>query len=183
MKLEQAEPIANKILLELLPYCNKIDIAGSVRRKREYVKDIEIVCVPKTNLSFDVFDFPQINRDRLFIKQVYALGRLVKGNPINGRYVKILVRDEIKIDIFITTPEDYYRIFAIRTGPAEYSHKTIARKWSQMGWVGTPEGLRLKKQIDQEEKPINLILPPAWKSERDFFAWLGIVYLDPEDRF
>jgi len=31
----------------LAPYCERIEIAGSVRRKKPYCKDIEIVAIPK----------------------------------------------------------------------------------------------------------------------------------------
>ena len=47
MNLQQAQQIAERIKSELAPHCDRIEIAGSIRRKKPEVKDIEIVCIPK----------------------------------------------------------------------------------------------------------------------------------------
>lgn len=52
MKLEQALPIAERIKSELAPYCSRIEIAGSIRRERQIVNDIEIVCIISRPLGF-----------------------------------------------------------------------------------------------------------------------------------
>jgi DNA polymerase/3'-5' exonuclease PolX len=89
--------------------------------------------------------------------------------------------------------EDYYRQLAIRTGSKDYSQKIIARGWLKMGWCGIDdEGLR--RQSDSIGKKGNdgkthwkLVnkngqKPPAWQSEKEFFNWLGVKYLPPEER-
>src|SRR6187399_280312 len=50
MELEKAIILAQEIIDVIKPYCNKIEIAGSVRRKKELVKDIELV-VTTPNLN------------------------------------------------------------------------------------------------------------------------------------
>ena len=47
MKYEEAIEIAEKVKTLLLPHCERVEIAGSVRRKKTDVKDIEIVAIPK----------------------------------------------------------------------------------------------------------------------------------------
>ena len=47
MEYEVAIEIAEKVKALLLPHCERIEIAGSVRRKKPNVKDIEIVAIPK----------------------------------------------------------------------------------------------------------------------------------------
>ena len=47
MQLEKAEKIARKYVDLLAPFCERIEIAGSTRRKKPEVGDIEIVCIPK----------------------------------------------------------------------------------------------------------------------------------------
>lgn len=47
MKLAQALAIAEKVKALLAPHCERIEIAGSIRRKKPDVKDIEIVAIPK----------------------------------------------------------------------------------------------------------------------------------------
>ena len=182
--LEVAELKANNLLVHLLPWCTKIEIAGSIRRGREMVKDIEIVCVPKTtHLRPDLFGSPVITRIPDFSKAVMLCGRRIKGDPKDGRYVKMCISqsEEIYADIFITNERDFYRQFAIRTGPAEYSHKVIARAWVAKGWTGASE-LRMTKELNNPPHDGKYTLPPAWASEREFFEWLGIEYVAPKDR-
>lgn len=45
--LETAQKIAERVRAELAPFCERIDIAGSVRRKRPQCGDIDIVLLPK----------------------------------------------------------------------------------------------------------------------------------------
>lgn len=47
MILSEALKIAEAVLKELGPHCERIAIAGSVRRRKPEVKDIEIVAIPK----------------------------------------------------------------------------------------------------------------------------------------
>ena len=41
------EPIAEAVKMLLDPHCIRCEIAGSIRRKKEMCKDVEIVCIPK----------------------------------------------------------------------------------------------------------------------------------------
>ncbi len=47
MMHDRALAIAAKIRTELEPFCDRIEIAGSIRRKKPNVKDVEIVAIPK----------------------------------------------------------------------------------------------------------------------------------------
>lgn len=47
MNLVTAQKRAEKIVTWLAPYCERIQIAGSIRRERPLCNDIDIVCIPK----------------------------------------------------------------------------------------------------------------------------------------
>lgn len=47
MKLDKALEIAERIKELLAPYSERIEIAGSIRRKKPEVKDVELVAIPK----------------------------------------------------------------------------------------------------------------------------------------
>lgn len=47
MRLDDAERCARGLVTLLAPYCERIEVAGSIRRRKAEPKDIEIVCVPK----------------------------------------------------------------------------------------------------------------------------------------
>lgn len=189
--------IAEKVMAMLTPHCQVINIAGSIRREKPEVKDIEIVCVAKTVKvgTLDLFG----NDDRKtvispdFAKTVNELGKIVKGKP-EGRMMQIVLPEKIVLDLFMPMPYDYWRQFAIRTGSADYSHKVIATGWLKMGWCGTSQGLRLQDECNgvknNEGKTVWTIkasvvkptLPPVWSSEQEFFDWLGVQYQHPKMR-
>ena len=47
MKLEDAEELAGEIVEHIHPFCERVEIAGSIRRKKSEVRDIDLVLIPK----------------------------------------------------------------------------------------------------------------------------------------
>lgn len=197
MELSQAREIAIKICERLQPHTNIINIAGSIRRKKPIVKDIEICCLPKmvqlpdtTDLFGTLYKGGEISSND-FINEVTMLGKIEKGNP-EGRYCKILLPENINLDLFLPVPHDYYRQYAIRTGSADYSFKIIANGWRKIGWVGSDLGLRLEKDCIETKQPDGKSKwqcvrnknnkPPVWQSEQEFFEWLKVPFVKPEFR-
>ncbi|MCX7848123.1 MAG: hypothetical protein N2595_08875 [bacterium] len=191
-QLSEAQEIAFNILNILASHCEKIHIAGSVRREVSFVKDIEIVCQPKEIVLKDMFGQDEgVVRDFEFSRKVLEIGEIVKGNT-DGRYMQIKLPQGINLDLFMPIADDYFRQLAVRTGPPEYSHFVIARGWLKMGWVGTEEGLRRIEDCQQVQngsgkskwKIINKngVRPPAWKSEEEFFDWINVKWVEPNKR-
>lgn len=168
--------ISARFIKIIEPHCSKICIAGSTRRMKPEVGDIEIVCVPKEPDSLDKF---------------FAAG--YPGLGINGPRLKrfIYPKSGVQIELYITTPIDYGRILAIRTGSSVYSHSALAVQWNRRGWCGTEDGLRRKAECDHKKSGTWKIkpefkkaptLPPAFESEKDFFTFLHIDWIPPEQR-
>lgn len=190
VKLALAEAVANQVIAQLNPFCKQIGVVGSIRRKKQLVGDIEICCTPhKENGQLGFFE-NQVRRSESFIREVAKLGSNIKGNSTDGRYVQLLLYTSgIKLDLFMPQENDFYRIYAIRTGSADYSSRIIATAWKRLGWVGTEHGLRKEKYCLHDgnswkwadQRP-GQELPPAWQSEREFFDWLEVPYVKPERR-
>jgi DNA polymerase/3'-5' exonuclease PolX len=53
MTLEYTREIAEALVELLTPACQRIEIAGSIRRKKLYPNDIEVVAIPKWLYSED----------------------------------------------------------------------------------------------------------------------------------
>lgn len=199
---------ADLIEQSLTPLCEKIHIAGSLRRYERYceqktVGDIEFVLTPRRESRQTLFEeesTTKVHNDFITFfseKEIKLIDGITiihqRGNP-EGRYMQyVLHHMELEISVELCMPElyDYYRILAIRTGPSEYSHKVLAKRWVEMGWRGTTDGLRLEKEcyaIPQGDKTLykciarNPEKPPAWTSEQDFFTWLGLPYPKPHER-
>jgi DNA polymerase/3'-5' exonuclease PolX len=47
MILYDAQRIADKLIADLSPHCDRIEVAGSVRRQKPECGDIELVAIPK----------------------------------------------------------------------------------------------------------------------------------------
>lgn len=189
-KMEQSKvyQIARDILAELAPFCKRAYIAGSLRRMKPDPKDIEIVAEPMTIEAQDgFFDMKQV-RTEAFISKVAGLGKILKGKPADGRYVNIELGGGLKLDLFIPQESDFIRQYVIRTGSANYIKQTIASGWRRLGWCGTEDGLRLMTECEKksEDKWVcitpNPTLPPVWQTEEEFFKWLNIEFVKPENR-
>ena len=191
---QYANKIADKAFDLLQPHCDIIHKAGSISREKEFVKDIEIVCLPKKEfVPTDLFGggiYQTVPGFKVVID--YIKKETVKGNT-DGRYMQVILKGDIKMDLFMPAKEDYYRQLVIRTGSADYSHKVIAARWTELGWVGTYLGLRRRSDCypkrDNAGKIISWIVnnpdgdkPPVWISEKDFFEWLGVMWIEPRYR-
>jgi DNA polymerase/3'-5' exonuclease PolX len=173
MKLSEAASVAKNIKDDLAPYCERIEIAGSVRRMKPEVKDIEIVCIPKpyqTGLFEDG------------IASVINKWEKVKGD-LPCKYTQRIVGYELltksgwdepkkcTVDIFFAVPENWGYIFAIRTGSAEFSHNVLAKKWVSLGYKGEEGFLH-----DSHGKRVNVY------EEESLFRMLGLKYIEPQKR-
>lgn len=169
MKIAEAEKIAQKYLELFKPHCERIEIAGSIRRGKAEVNDIEIVCIPKTHkVVYNMFD--EIDeRDNEFVKLVHRIPR-VKGDGL-GKYIQFLLPENIKLDMFTATPRNWGYILAIRTGSAYFSHNTLAKGWRRAGYKGN--GGMLEDEYGNEVEV---------KEEIDLFHLIGLPFVKPEAR-
>jgi len=186
MQYSNAIKIANRLHELFTPHCIITHIAGSIRRQRNEVNDIELVCLPRYEfVKLDLFGNGEWRLSQGY-KQVINLisERIIKGQQ-GGRYMQIqLKKTSLLLDLFTPQSTDYYRILAIRTGSADYSHLRLAAQWTKLGWCGTHDGLRLIKECIQTasgwkcttDRPT---LPPEWESEEQFFQWLQIPWIEP----
>ena len=47
MRLEQSQKLAQEIVDQIRPYCESVEVAGSIRRKKSEVHDVDVVLIPK----------------------------------------------------------------------------------------------------------------------------------------
>lgn len=181
MKREAALEKARELWRILSPHCDRIDIAGSIRRGRSVVKDIELLAIPKNETVrvvkeaslFGTDERDETRRVRGFGVAVRSLGRIVKGNPDAGRYIQIEIANGIEpimVDLFLAHPRNWGYIMAIRTGSADFM-RLVAARWTRHGYTGV-DGMLTKdgRQIDlrEEEDLFRLLMlktPPPNKRE------------------
>lgn len=185
----QAYSFANRMVDLLRPECERIEVAGSLRRKKRDVGDVEIVLIPKP-LKVGLFGEDFFGAARIS----YVLLESGFQLPKNGDYYKQAYESErdIHFDIFLTTPEKWGCVFTIRTGGAFFTHKLVTSR-QQKGFcpsnLGFVDGrIRYGKHILNADKKIWVFVPDKNKDpletpeEEDVFKVLGLDWIDPEKR-
>ncbi len=162
MELESALKIAADLMAELAPLCEKIEVAGSIRRQRPEVKDIDLVLIPKNQGLLDTklrelgcqFGGPKIRC-------------LVYPHPRTERSPQGAL-----VDIYIASPETWATLLLIRTGSTRHNVRLCTRARSL--------GLQLKAGgeglVDDLGKRV------AGDSEESIFQALGLPFKPPEER-
>jgi len=170
MELEKAKKIADELVELLKPACQRVTIAGSIRRQKTDVGDIEILAIPKFNGIVELLDQ----------KLKWLIGTHVleyrpnkKGSIVYGPMNKLLRHADsgIGIDIFSTTEECWWVALVVRTGPKE-SNIALATAAQKRGW-------RLRVYGPGFDTPEGLI---RCHSERDVFELVGLPYKKPGER-
>jgi DNA polymerase/3'-5' exonuclease PolX len=170
MQLVEARKIADEIIESLRPYCERIEVAGSIRRGKREVKDIELVCEPRGVIDTgDLFGGRKI-RPPQFVEIVDSY-KWLKGDARDGKYFQRLHPSGIVIDIFTATLKNWGLIYAIRTGSSAFSHQVLAKGWVKAGYKSIYGYLYNRRG---QEIPI-------WEEE-DLFNLIGVDYIEPEAR-
>lgn len=204
MKHNVALKVAESLVSHLGPACTRIEIAGSVRRRKPEVKDIELVCVPdlsvtprRAPLEFGKPIPPSYKTelDRLIGEMAAAgdVGIDLKGDRMKKLYVRYA---GIHVDVFINLPPSEWGVqYLIRTGPSDFSHWCVTNR----AYGGAlPDGYFVKHQVvwdaekvrksdmpDDPNKALKLLTEDnhlRMAEEADFFRFCGLDYLEPWER-
>jgi DNA polymerase/3'-5' exonuclease PolX len=163
MKHADALELAEEALNILNPHCERILIAGSIRRMKSEVKDIEICAIPKY-VSGGLFgDEPEVDPD--FIATVNQWPA-VKGQP-TGKYTQRVLPGGMKLDLFIADPENWGYQLVLRTGSADFNRKKMLPALKAHGYAMDEGYIWHHGQI----------MPT--REETDLWALSGLPWLEP----
>lgn len=155
MQLERAQSIASEIVERLRPYCQEIEVAGSIRRKKRFVRDIDIVLVA---------------RDPWGLRT--AINELASSFTRQGSKMLSFSYQKAQVDIYFASPETWATLLLIRTGSTAHNiHLCAVAK--HKGWHLRANGEGL---FDENGKRI------AGDTEQSIFQALGVPYQEPEER-
>lgn len=186
MNLNEARILAEEWIVKLRPACERVEIAGSIRRAESEVGDIDIVCIPSITTERNLFDDPtgqSINHLENLLQTYKDDEDFTFYNPYdptertaNGpRQKKLFLPQRIKLELWIVIPPAQWgAIFILRTGPAQFGHWLVTSK--QQGG-GLPSHLKVKDGALQNG--FKIIETPE---ERDFFNAIDLPYIQPQDR-
>lgn len=174
--LLEMQEAASEVVEILRPFCRRIEVAGSIRRQKETVGDIEIVAIPI--LAGDMFGFvdkanPYLLDDLLSVGDKIALARREDGKfAANGKKQKKLMFGEYPVDLFLQPdPETWGVNFLVRTGSAEFVQSMMTPR--TFGGLKPPYIQSMEARIYVRGKAVSS------PEEGDVFAAWGLPFVDP----
>jgi DNA polymerase/3'-5' exonuclease PolX len=157
-----ARALAQKIAAELAPACDRIEIAGSLRRNAPQVHDIDLVVLPSG-------DGTALNSR---INELISRGSLTPVRAGEKIQCFIASKTGIQVDMYIADQRTWPTLLLIRTGSKDHNIR-LAMRAKELG-------MKLRASGDGIEDSAGGII--CMEKEEDIFALLKLAYRRPEER-
>lgn len=185
MRLSDASRLANELAESMRPHCHRIEIAGSIRRRKPEVKDIELVLIPRWEERpnpDDLFgepirtnvlhaDWPAAGHGVQWIKPATDEVIPWRIQP-EGKYWRGILPCGTKLDLFLVNPENWGLHLLLRTGSAKFSEALVT--YAKRVDFPVAHGYLWGRGKDRRR----LDTP----TEEAVFEILGLEFMPPEDR-
>jgi DNA polymerase (family 10) len=173
LPLATAEKIARKIVAELTPFCDQIEIAGSIRRRRPNVNDIDLVVLPKPPYALALRE--RCKRNAIQVQTDGEMNLIVTlpypPAGAEGLQLDIFIATHPVGDFFQQTSTNFGTLLVCRTGSRQHNVK-LASRAHQLGLHWNPyQGL-----YDGHGVCV------ARATEEDIFRALRLDFVPPEGR-
>ena len=153
--LDIAEEIKDR--LKKLNFVNEVEVAGSLRRRKETIGDIDILATTK-NLGKVINFFTKMDD----VEQVLAQGHTKSS---------VRLREGIQADLRVLPEKIYGAALLYFTGSKQ--HNIVLRK------IAIKKGMKLSEYGIFDKKTNKLL---AGKTEEECYKKLGLMYIEPEIR-
>lgn len=166
---DEASAIAGELLDLLRPACERIEIAGSLRRQCAAIGDLELVAIEHVELITDLFGEVVASR-RDHVAEIITNPADWRFGPcmLNGPKHKSFTFQGFPVDLFIVEHATWGALFTIRTGNQIFSHWAVSQR--RMGG-GLPDHLYVQDgRVHNRNTGLVLLTP----EETDFLALLGL---------
>lgn len=124
--LDEAQAIAVDLRAELIPYCYEIQVAGSIRRERPDVGDIDLVCIPMsyeisvTDMFGTVLSTSPVLETLKHLQELEDVG-IVQISKSGAQIVSFTYRD-MACDLYQVSDQTAFpTIYLVRTGSENWN--------------------------------------------------------------
>lgn len=153
MNLTEAQKISEEFIEKLRPYCLRVEVAGSIRRKKpDQIKDIDILCIYK--------DYEEIKN---FVE---SLGKV----KVSGKSKIQVETEKAVLDVYFATEDDWGSQILYLTGNNKQNVKMRSLAKNKFGWKLNQHGL-----FDGSGDLIS-------SDEKGIFEMLELNYKEPWER-
>jgi DNA polymerase (family X) len=166
--LQYGRACAEKLLPWLTPYCDRLEIAGSLRRQRRDLGDIDLVAIPKLEMERDLLGAPLTPKNlcahAIRARCLEKAWPMVKWGP---QYL-VFEADGVQVDLWFATAETFGSVLMCRTGSKEHNIWLAQLAADRGGHWNPHHGLRLPghRTVFARE-------------EHEIYAALGRPFLEP----
>jgi len=176
-----AHHVATAIVEHLRPVCQRIEIAGSLRRRRDLVHDIDLVLIsrtervqaPQRGLFAETDTVEQRAFDRV-LTDLQDAGR-IGDLALSDKIIRFTAtKSGIPIDLYLAKEATWATILLIRTGSKEHNIH-LCKLARQRGMILKADGTGL---VDQRTGKA----AGAFREEAHLFRLLGLRNIHPESR-
>ena len=175
MGIVDALPIAQSLVerLRKMPQVKQAEIAGSLRRRRETIGDVDLICSLKdlssgSAISAAFVKFPEVER---------ILGQ-------GSTKASVITAGGLQVDLRMVPADNFGAALLYFTGSKDHNVKLRGRALG-MGLTLNEWGLYRLDEYDKAAKKTAeapSVKPVASKTEADVYAKLGLAYIEPELR-
>lgn len=176
----EALKVAWELQAILAPACQRIAIAGSLRRLKPMVSDIELLFVPRMSERPDgLFDMRIVDVCSEVVEKLLTDGIFTKRPNVNGHLtwgernkLAVHVASGIPVDLFGTSEANWWVSLVIRTGSKE-TNLALTTGANKQGASLMAYGSGVKWSDGTVTNAT---------SERHVFEMCGVPYKEPKDR-
>ena len=140
MKISKAYPemlpTANWLYEELQPYFERLEICGSIRRKKDVIGDIEYIGISKKvdlNGQSTLFGNPDIQHHPDLLSYIRKY-EVIKGNKPQGKLTSFVLPAGIQVDLFFANQENWGYIQTLRTGSGDFNQFYLLPRLKNKGY-------------------------------------------------
>jgi len=176
--------VAEELIAQFGPAFARVIVAGSIRRERPMVGDVEILFIPNfiNDKPVDFFSAPpKVNLVDRKLADLIAAGDLAKRANSKGAFtwgpenkLAIHTASGISVDFFETTADAWFNYLVCRTGGSK-TNIAICEAARRKGWKWNPTGTGFSHLATGDKSPV-------MESERAVFEFVGMEYREPKDR-
>lgn len=184
---QQAMSIALDVLAWLYPLCDKVQVAGSLRRQAQTVGDIEIVALPH-HLPALLQRLDRLVENGTIEKALYSDKQMTRW----GERLRCFDYRNVRVELAIADGDNYGYLLWLRTGPADGNKFVVTRMMVEKaamrfndgyGWLTDYAGdtplyqhkLSLPDEAALFEALGMDVIDPRWRSEALYKAeWRGV---------
>lgn len=176
MDLDTARRLALEIKSHVEVVTTQCEIAGSIRREKPEVKDIELVLIVSDYNAM----FERVKKFGRFIKP--GVPDVIDWAPkVGAKYLRVMTDAGIKLDMFIAEQKNWGPLYCIRTGSAAGPEGSVFNGFVPAmfkRWKKVSNGGKMTGGQPQLPNGHLISIDEEWK----YFELLHVEWVEPRDR-